>query len=114
MALLLNLLRTACIFVAIASIPFTSCLDDNDDVAEISSSTRQHVAAPRRLRGGKKNELSMLASEMNVTGRIINGEVVGSAERFPYFVALLDSRYAHVCGGSLIGPDTVLTAAHCE
>jgi V8-like Glu-specific endopeptidase len=72
------------------------------------------VTMPRRLRGRQKDEMSRLTVEMNVTGRIINGDIVGSPERFPYFVALLNHRYKHLCGGSLIAPDTVLTAAHCE
>lgn len=41
-------------------------------------------------------------------GRIINGNEVEDAERFPYYVALTDSFYQHVCGGSLIARGEVV------
>ncbi|XP_074655157.1 kallikrein-2-like [Tubulanus polymorphus] len=44
--------------------------------------------------------------------RIINGENAKSSVDMPFVVAVLYDG-AHVCGGSLIGTDTVLTAAHC-
>lgn len=44
--------------------------------------------------------------------RIIGGGVTNS-NRFPYAVSISDS-IGHFCGGSLIAPDMVLTAAHCQ
>lgn len=45
------------------------------------------------------------------TRSIIGGEEASSGE-FP-FVVSLQSGGEHFCGGSLIGSDRVLTAAHC-
>jgi secreted trypsin-like serine protease len=100
MPVLRTLVHAAYISVAFVSVPFASSLDDS-------------MIMSRRLRGSKTDETTTILTEMNATGRIINGDIVGSSERFPYFVALLNNRYNHVCGGSLIAPDIVLTAAHC-
>ena len=46
--------------------------------------------------------------------RIINGQPT-IQERHPYIASLLDtSTMSHVCGGTLIAPDIILTAGHCS
>jgi len=44
---------------------------------------------------------------------IVGGEEVEKG-RYPYQVALVDSRGGLVCGGSLVDKDWVLSAAHCQ
>jgi secreted trypsin-like serine protease len=44
---------------------------------------------------------------------IINGAAPTATARFPYFASLVDSTEAHQCGGTLIAPDLIMTAASC-
>jgi len=45
---------------------------------------------------------------------LIVGGSTAPPNRYPYFVALKDNNREIQCGGSLIAPDIVLTAAHCR
>jgi len=45
--------------------------------------------------------------------RIIGGQITPPS-RYPYVASLLNTQYdTHVCGGTLIAPDIILTAGHC-
>mmetsp|Transcript_22151 Transcript_22151/g.30838 ORF Transcript_22151/g.30838 Transcript_22151/m.30838 type:complete len:456 (+) Transcript_22151:89-1456(+) len=47
--------------------------------------------------------------------RIINGSPVASSDEYPYYTRIRMKGYPGTlhCGGSLIGPDVVLSSAHC-
>ena len=45
---------------------------------------------------------------------LIVGGTDAETGRFPWFVALVNSDNETICGGTMIAPDVVLTAAHCS
>jgi len=64
------------------------------------------VASSVSIRGGNDN-----GNERELNDRIINGNKATEG-RYSYAVSLQDD-VGHFCGGSLIAPDVVLSAAHC-
>ena len=61
------------------------------------------------IRGGIQRQLDIF--DDNDNNRIIGGEEAPEG-RYSYSVSLQDD-YGHFCGGTLIAPDVVLSAAHC-
>lgn len=58
------------------------------------------------------NSLSFVLTALGgATSRIVNGTLV-TIEDAPYQISL-QVRGKHTCGGSIISPEYILTAAHC-
>jgi len=57
--------------------------------------------------------LSLGANSALASPSSIIGGVDANGEAWPWIVSLADSRGNHFCGGALIHPEIVLTAAHC-
>ncbi|XP_055851445.1 trypsin-4-like [Episyrphus balteatus] len=55
--------------------------------------------------------LTIKASNIPIDGKIVNGTEV-NIKNFPYQVSVR-SMDRHICGGSIISADRILTAAHC-
>jgi len=61
---------------------------------------------------GKDVQFNKNNREVGAVGRIVNGTAV-EAGTYPWFTSILDYYGDYYCGGMLIAPDIVLTAAHC-
>lgn len=66
-------------------------------------------ALPQAARYNEQLNNSLELTERN--GRIVGGRDALITE-FPFIVALLRFN-AHICGGTILNANTILTAAHC-
>jgi Trypsin len=83
--------------------------DENDltDTFSLSKNT-----SPRSL----ADETASVTTDLEPSTRIVNGQNAPQG-RFPWFVRTLGTDAVGgigACGGALIAPDMVLSAAHCE
>jgi secreted trypsin-like serine protease len=75
-------------------------------------------ARPRDEDGDGGNDGGSDGKDVLFNSTAIKPRIIGGtptiAGRFPYHVSLLNQFGGHSCGGTLIAPDLVLTAAHCD
>lgn len=74
---------------------------------------RDHPAATPTTTTTTRGAASRLLGSSQITPQIVGG-TDAAERRFPYYVAMYRQDNSFICGGSLIAPDVVLTAAHCN
>jgi trypsin len=83
------------------------CAKANEGLATSPSSNKQETDP-----GNLANTMNDSTRLRKPTPFIINGNEA-KFEEFPYFVQILDRQAPGMCGGSLMNPNTIITAAHC-
>lgn len=76
-------------------------------------------ASKGSIRGSRSNNNSIEEEEssrreLRAESRIIGGSIVTKQNTYGYLVSLQSSSGEHYCGATLIGPQALLTAAHCK
>jgi len=88
-------------------------MNGNDTFQELENEINQAINEKANMAGEEIR--TILEKEIkNETKSMIVGGEVAEVNRYPYMVALLDCKDKQFCGGSLIAPDWVLSAAHCK
>ena len=121
---LLFLLQLGIIIIASASTYYPRFVKTKNELSSSQRTAAQSIyhhqsqssQQQQLLRGGKGARQTLLASSSSTTTKVQQTKIIGGISppqgRFPY-IASLSYFGSHICGGSLIAPDIILTAAHC-
>lgn len=80
---------------------------------EAASERRIHSDGDGDVVGGRRTQSENNEGTSDVIGYIIGGTQVTDPDRYKYIVSLTKWG-GHFCGGALIAPDLVVSAAHCQ
>lgn len=78
----------------------------------ISNVSSNSIRGSNKIKRHRQTSSSIFSVNVKPQTRIIGGEEA-DVDRYSYAVSLQDY-IGHFCGGSLIAPDVVLSAAHCQ
>ncbi len=82
-------------------------------VHAIDSTVTRHGAVDKSFETQSSEDKNIFADVTRPQPRIVGG-TNAPQNRYPYFVSLLNQYGAHSCGGTLVAPDVVISAAHCN
>jgi Trypsin len=85
----------------------------NTDTAGSSSTSTSTLSSSLQQEQQRQLRSSSSSSQASNQRELIIGGHNAEEGRYPYFVALQTAQNNTECGGTLIAPDVVLTAAHC-
>ena len=85
----------------------------NTSTATLDRSEDGVAAINTNAWAGSSSDEPIVFPHSDVVSQIVGGEEVSPPRRYPWMVSLQSSNGFHTCGGILITPSKVLTAAHC-
>lgn len=95
-----------------SSLGYMTVMGDSLNFSSLNTSTQSFFTKSSDCPSNRVVSLKCIECGRNVESRIVGGTTVTSKGMWPWQVSLQISR-KHLCGGSVITPYWILTAAHC-
>jgi cation transporter-like permease len=89
--------------------------DNNNILLRRGKSFNEEISQPL-IRGRRGKTRTATSTRTTSSRHLIETQEDDSNEelKLPFLVSLMDASYNHVCGGTLIAKDIILTAASCQ